>query len=333
MRKTTLLKISVAALLAVGATQPWEAVRAGFEGSGPDVSVENAAGEPAAAAEVDDPGDAVSAAPKKKGNGFANALKAPFRAIGRLFGGGKDDGRPRRLTERDVERFESAKAVRIRDASTAAAPAVIPAGTADELVSQGRSLLNGGRAAEAIDLLSRAVAIDPRAAEAHHLLGVAYGLKGFTQFAVAAYEHALSIAPNDARTLNDYGYLLYQHGDYRTAAKHLKRAAKYAPSDERVWNNLALAQCRLEKFDDAYKSFARAAGEFKGRLNVGAVLARLGRNEEAIKHYEAARRLDPISPVVLQQLASLYERTGQSQKAEAVRHAFTAAAGGVGGSN
>jgi hypothetical protein len=40
------------------------------------------------------------AAPKKKGGGlFGKILKAPFKAVGKLFGKGGDDGRVARMTE------------------------------------------------------------------------------------------------------------------------------------------------------------------------------------------------------------------------------------------
>src|SRR5918993_6132163 len=53
-------------------------------------------------------------APKKKGGGlFGKILKAPFKAVGKIFG--KDDKRLARLTEKDGERFESAGVVRVED--------------------------------------------------------------------------------------------------------------------------------------------------------------------------------------------------------------------------
>jgi Flp pilus assembly protein TadD len=65
------------------------------------------------------------------------------------------------------------------------------------------------------------------------------------------------------------GFSLYQNGNYRAAVDRLKRAVKLAPTDERILNNLGLALCRLGKFDDAYKNFARATGPLTGNLNIG----------------------------------------------------------------
>ena len=92
-------------------------------------------------------------------------------------------------------------------------------------------------------------------------------------------------------------------------------------------NNLALAQCRLGKFHDAYKSFARAGGEFNGRLNTATLAERMGYDNEAIAQYEAARRLQPDSTVVLRRLADLYHRAGQSEKADDAQHAFASVSG------
>src|SRR5262245_436721 len=59
----------------------------------------------------------------KSGNGFVRVLKAPFQAIGRLFGAGKkNDNKLERLSEKDVKKFETAGTVRVVDATTAITP-------------------------------------------------------------------------------------------------------------------------------------------------------------------------------------------------------------------
>lgn len=288
---------------------------------------------------------------KKKGNGFVRALKAPFKAIGRLFGGGGKDDKSARVTEEDIRKFQTVGVVRVNDARTALPPAAAPQpqeearspqnGAASpqqndalleaqrrarENLNEGRALLSKNYLNEAIARLSSAATFDPTLADAHRFLGVAYDLKGLPDMARASYERALKRAPRDAATLTDYGYFLYLRGDNKGAVKQLKRAVKAAPTSARAWNNLALAQCRLEKFDDAYKSFARAGGEFKGHLNVANAMERAGRDRNAIEHYEAARRLDPASSVVLQHLADIHQRTGNVVEAEAARQALAASA-------
>lgn len=105
-----------------------------------------------------------------------------------------------------------------------------------------------------------------------------------------------------------------KNGDYESAIKYLKRAVKAKP-DERFLNNLALAQVEVGKFDDAYKNFVRAVGEFQGRLNIATRLKRLGWDKKAIDHLEKARLLQPESQAVLADLVVLYQRTGKVDEA------------------
>jgi Flp pilus assembly protein TadD len=226
----------------------------------------------------------------QSGSAFVRVLKAPFKAIGKLFGRGKNDNKLQRLSEKDVKHFESAQVTRVNDASTAPAPAPPNRDmTAPEHLERGRSLLNEGNLNEAIEELSLATSMDPRLADAHNLLGVAYERKGLSEMARKSFETALKIDKKNVQTLNNLGYLLYRNGDYRGAIDRLKKAAHLAPQDERILNNLALAQSRLGKFDDAYKNFARAGGEINGRLNVANRLELAGRPADAQKQYEAAR--------------------------------------------
>ena len=183
-------------------------------------------------------------------------------------------------------------------------------------------MLAAGRINEAIAELSQAASLDPSLSEAHNLLGVAFDRKGMNERARESYERAVKAEPEDAQTLNNLGYSFYLNGNYRAAVDRLKRAARLAPSDERILNNLALAQCRLGKYNDARKSFTRAGGEFMGRVNTATMLERAGRDSEAIEQYEAARRINAGSAVVLRRLAELYQRYGRDNEAQAARVAL-----------
>ncbi len=269
-----------------------------------------------------------------QGNGFVRALKAPFKAIGRLFGGGKKNpNKLERISAKDIKKFESAPANRVDNPAVAKrvdnpAPASSPAAdtsgpsSAVEHLEKGRTLLDAGNFNAAITELSTAVSLDPKLSEAHTLLGVAYNRKGLNDQARQSLEAAMRDQNDQAMHLNNLGYLAYTHGEYKEAIKDLKRAIKLAPNDARIWNNLGLAQADLGKFDDAYKSFARAGGEFFGRLNVAARMESQGATDKAIKQLEMARALQPNSNQVLGRLATLYDRSGQPEQAQKVRSAL-----------
>ena len=280
--------------------------------------------------------DLAHARTKKSGNGFVRALGAPFRALGRLFGGGKKNDQQqvqmRRVTNKDLDKFENTKLERITDATT---PVVPPASTPapltpssiaefEEHLTKARQLLLAGDANAAISELTTATAINQRSAEANKLLGVAYEAKGWRDSALRSLEMAVTLDENNPEHLNNLGYLLYKNGDYDRANRLLKRAAKIAKTNPRIWNNLALVQCQREKFDDAYESFVRAVGEYQGRLNIAAQLQQHGRAKEAIKHLEYAKAIQPNSTDVLNKLVSLYEMTGRVSDAETARRTLIA---------
>jgi Tfp pilus assembly protein PilF len=255
---------------------------------------------------------------QKKGNRFARFFKAPLKAVSKLFGGG-DDNRVQRMTEKDAAKFESAPSLRVNDTRSPASKMTSDEGaSAHDLFEHGRALLEDGHLNDAINELSRAVSLDPKLSQARSLLAVAYDRKGLKDRARETFERAADDT-RDPQTLNNIGYWLYSNGNYRAAVEKLKRAAKYAPDDERILNNLALAQARLGKYDDAYKNFAHARGEYEGHLNTAALAERMGRDAQAIEHYESAKKLQPGSEIALRRLADLYQRNGQGDNAARAR--------------
>lgn len=279
-------------------------------------------------------------------NGFLGALKAPFKAIGKLFGGGKKNKvKLERISEKDVKKFESAPAV--QTINNTPVPTVSSQSNATEVsgmttsgqktsaealetialdhLEKGRALLNSHDLNGAIGELSMAASANPKLSEASSLLGVAYWRKGLRDVAQKSFETAVRINKDDPQNLNNLGYLFYENGEYENASKYFKRAAKLTPNDPLIWNNLGLAQSERGHFDDAYESFARAQGEYKGHLNVAARLEHNGSPKKAIKHLEKALALKPNSADVLARLVDLYNSTGNEKQAESARSALLAA--------
>jgi Tfp pilus assembly protein PilF len=315
MRRRRLLAIVIAFVITMVATAMWSASTIEREGDPDVIAMEDAGSQAGNAGEK-----------KKSGNKVVKIFTAPFKAFGRLFTH-KDDNKPRRMTEKDAEKFENVGVTRVQDSRTPEKLAV--AGSAREHLANGREYLLTGRLNEAISELSTAASLDPTLTEAHNLLGVAYDKKGLADHAKDSYERAVKVEPEDAQTLNNLGFSLYQSGNYRAAVDRLKRAVKLAPTDERILNNLGLALCRLGKFNDAYKNFARAAGPLTGNLNTGRMLERFGRDDDAIKYYEEARRIDPNSTLAVGRLAELYKRTGKGDQSQPANNTLAGVSGSV----
>ena len=312
MNKRRIIAILIAFVVTIAATAMWTASTIEREGD-PDAIV------------LEDSGADVGIQPKKGGNKVVKVLAAPFKAIGRLFGGGGDkQNKVYRMTEKDAERFESVGVTKIEDAQHSGEKKVSAASSAREHLELGREFLLQENYSQAITELSTAASLDPKLTEAHNLLGVAYDKRGFGERAKESFERAVKLE-EDAETLNNLGFSLYQNGNYRAAVDRLKRAAKLAPADERILNNLGLAYCRLGKIDEAYKAFARATGALTGNLNTAKMLERFGREEDAIKYYEAARQIDPNNTIALRRLADLYQRVGRAVEADSARAALAMA--------
>jgi Tfp pilus assembly protein PilF len=267
------------------------------------------------------------------GNGFLRALKAPFKAIGRLFGGKKnDDSKIQRISKKDLRRFESVPARTVtngtatpKEVSNDANRTIVTSGSEYSIhLNNGRERLNAGDFNAAITELSRAASLDPKSADAMNLLGVAFEGKGLRDRALQSFKAAVQADKNNAEYLNNYGFLLFKNNDFEDATKYLKRAAKLSPNDARIWNNLGLAQCRRGKFDDAFDSFVRAVGEFNGHVNIAAQLLAHGYAKEATNHLEKAQKMEPNSADVLARLVRVYEMTGRVSDAETARRSIIA---------
>jgi Tfp pilus assembly protein PilF len=298
MNKRRIIAIVIAFVLTIAATAMWSAATIEREGDADAIVLDDSGSETGT---VEQP-------QKKGGNKVVKVLVAPFKAFGRLFGGGN----------------ESAGVTRIEDARNPSTKRDTSSASAKEHLEIGREYLLEGRYSEAVSELSTAVSLDPKLTEAHNLLGVAYDKKGFGDRAKESFERAVKME-EDADTLNNLGFSLYQNGNYRAAVDRLKRAAKLAPTDERILNNLGLAYCRLGKIDEAYKAFSRAGGPLVGNLNTAKMLERFAREDEAIKYYEAARAIDPSNSFALRRLADLYQRTGRVAESENARAALALA--------
>jgi Flp pilus assembly protein TadD len=193
-------------------------------------------------------------------------------------------------------------------------------GIPQDPLTQGRALLEHGYVQESIAELTIAAAqVGPNLAEANNLLGLAYDRMGWHTLAAEAYNRALTAAPKDPNVLANLGYSLYLADDYEGALRRLKQAARLSRGAPVINNDLAIVEARLQKYDAAFKHFAAASNEYDAHLKLASILEDQKRDLDAIRHYEAALRLQPGTSAVLERLVALYERTGQHNKADQAR--------------
>lgn len=112
-----------------------------------------------------------------------------------------------------------------------------------------------------------------------------------------AYHAALSRAPDDVRSMSNYGGLLCAMGHFTQAHALLVRAVTRAPEMADAWCNLGNALQQLQKYDEAIQAYTnclrRNPGQTLALSNLGVALDCRGEHEAAQKFHKVAIRLDP----------------------------------------
>jgi Flp pilus assembly protein TadD len=107
----------------------------------------------------------------------------------------------------------------------------------------GKTLAEKGRASEAVQFLTRAVALQPAEWSYYSALGVAYDQTGDQNAARAAYEQALKLKPGDAAILNNYALSRMLAKDPDGARALIERAQKAGgASDPKIARNIELIE-------------------------------------------------------------------------------------------
>jgi tetratricopeptide (TPR) repeat protein len=107
----------------------------------------------------------------------------------------------------------------------------------------GKTLAQNGRAQEAVQFLTRAVALQPSEWSYYSALGVAYDQVGNQDAARSAYEQALKLRPGDAAILNNYALSRMLAKDPDGARALMQRAEKAGgASDPKIARNIELVE-------------------------------------------------------------------------------------------
>ncbi|GGH59794.1 tetratricopeptide repeat protein [Frigidibacter albus] len=202
----------------------------------------------------------------------------------------------------------------------------------------------------AASLLSR----NPRCAAAVNLLATAQAKQGKIDAAVANYNKAAALDPEDAEPLNNLGQILIEAGRLPEALEAFRGAVVAAPCMVPALVHLALAMRRSEQvvaalpfalraarldpsdpmplvilgnlytlrrdFESAEAVLRKALAIAPDRADTQALmaqtLARLGVDQEAMTHFDRALQLQPDLPLAVGGKASLLQTLGRFEEAE-----------------
>jgi tetratricopeptide (TPR) repeat protein len=197
----------------------------------------------------------------------------------------------------------------------------IPPGAGpDLLVATARIHEAAGRNEEADQHYQMALKIDGRHYDA--LLGCAHLLDRQSRFseATAFYERATTAYPADPAPLNDLGLCLARRRMYDKAAETLRQAVALAPTNKLYRNNLATVLLETGDRPGALQEMTAAHGEAIAHYNLGCLLQRKGKTQDAAAEFRAALAVDPKLMQANEWLAKL-ERPTHAPTAVAARPA------------
>lgn len=151
-------------------------------------------------------------------------------------------------------------------------------------------------------------------------MGDAYLRENKIDSAVALYEKALNILPNNEDLLNRAGNLYSQKMNYDKAIAIYKKLTEMKPDNSWYFQMLSTALNAAGKKEEAgkiWKDLIAKKGEDSNMLNQAAnFYANLNDMESAIPLAEKAAKLDANNVGYMQNLAGLYSRAGKFDKAE-----------------
>ncbi|MBJ7408380.1 MAG: tetratricopeptide repeat protein, partial [Bradyrhizobium sp.] len=156
---------------------------------------------------------------------------------------------------------------------------------------------DAGNYQQAEILLSRAVAMDARSAEAHMSLGVA--LNGLKRHDAAreSYRTALALRPNYALALSNHGNASAALGNYQEALESYDRALAINGNLSEAHNGRGAVLCRLRHHDEALASLNRALAikldDAAALTNRAVAFRELQRFDEALADCNRAITLAP----------------------------------------
>lgn len=181
------------------------------------------------------------------------------------------------------------------------------------------NLTESGQYEKAIAEWEKAVKLSPEDTEAHNNLGVALAGAGQFDEAIAHYQKALAARPDSADVHNNIGRALIAKGRIEEAIGHYQKALAVAPSSAEIHNNLGFALLRNGRLNDAIGHLQEALvddpGFAEAHYNLGVALVQKGRLDEAITHYQKALAADPDSAEIHNNLGYALLRKGDFDQA------------------
>ena len=179
---------------------------------------------------------------------------------------------------------------------------LISSGTKNHVVYSNLAVICGqkGYQKEKIELLKKALILNPNFSEAHNNLGNALSEIGDLNSAINCFQKAIKLNSKFAEAYNNLGLTLKKHGNYNDAITSLEKAIDLKPNYPEAYHNLGLAQYEIEDLKSSMYSYQTAIklkpNYIDAMNNLGNIFQQLGDINYAIKCFKKAIFIEPNYP-------------------------------------
>lgn len=181
--------------------------------------------------------------------------------------------------------------------------------TAAHLLGKAAIALSRREAATAEQAAIGVLALVPDCVEALRLLGLVEHMRGDYAAAVATFQQALVLNPDDALIHMNLGTSQYDCGEFDAAVNSLRRACELAADFAPAWFNLGKMLKMQGRADEAVTALQRALDldreNVAARMTLAGVQASLGAVAEASANYREVLQLHPDHPDAWMGLSNL----------------------------
>jgi tetratricopeptide (TPR) repeat protein len=161
----------------------------------------------------------------------------------------------------------------------------------------GKSLLDEGKADEAIAAFNKALEADPNLAAAHYYIAVAYEKKDQNEEAQKHLEEAIRLKPDLGQGYLMLGDLHMAARKFDLAAEALMKASELMPEEYAAFYNLGVAYSNSGKYVEAEAAYRKAAlikpDEPIAHYQLGMSLLGQSKNAEAKAEFQKYLELNP----------------------------------------
>jgi len=177
---------------------------------------------------------------------------------------------------------------------------------ADDLNESARAAMGNGDFTLAIQLLKRAVDVEPKNKYAWNNLGLAYLALRQGDNAVAAFKKALDVNPYDEFAYNNLGRAYWQDRKYDDAVTAFHQQLENNPLDKFAHANLGAMYAEWHKYDLAAPELEKAASLTPNdaglQVSLGDAYLNLGQDDKALAAFDRAIEIS-ATPLVWNNIA------------------------------